>query len=206
MAYGEGRVLVLGELLRFARKQQGITMQQVEMRGGPVRGYQSPVERGQKRNVSSAMLIKWLDILQISAAFARGEIGRYHSEPDACRGLGRDVGDMVRSAAETWDTMSPLQRQRRVLTLLATRSKHFNRVALAYALDLDLPGLKAMMAGERPIPPAQIRALAEITTVAEQFFMGGIPDDLVVAYQPAILRAWRKGLSPDVVDRLIEEA
>ncbi|HYG59275.1 MAG TPA: helix-turn-helix domain-containing protein, partial [Symbiobacteriaceae bacterium] len=75
---------VRGELLRWAREQQRLSLRQVAQRGGPCPAHQSEFERGKKRETTSRMLEHWVKALNVTEAFARGQVFRYLEGPDRC--------------------------------------------------------------------------------------------------------------------------
>jgi transcriptional regulator with XRE-family HTH domain len=196
-----GAVLVgvCGDRIRFARKQQNLTMRQVAKNGGPCPSFQSEVENGRKKTVGAELLKVWAKNLNVPTDFPSGRPPCYHIDRNGCVGLARDVGAWVRkqlyatelsvSDASVW--------RRLVLRQIARNTNIFTPVSLAYTLNLDLAVLERMEEGRVDIPYAQIRALADLTELPESWLMDGDTTELVVeSYRDAIILAHRKGISP----------
>lgn len=166
---------VRGDLLRWARQQQGLSTRSLKDRGGPSLGYMSEVENRKKSEVRSDVLVRWTQLLGITETFARGQIPRYHYDPAACRGLAADVGSLIMSDTKrNWASLSPLERCRQVLVLIAQKSRQLPPTVLAYVLDVELDTLVYMINGTHPIMREQMRALADLTSLPEGFFKYGV--------------------------------
>jgi transcriptional regulator with XRE-family HTH domain len=197
---------VRGDLLRWAREQQGFSSRYVEARGGPSRSYLSEVENGRKREVSSTVLACWVRILNVTEAFARGQLARYKDDPDLVAGLAAEIGAIVTSggaAQPYWAGMSERERVREVLCLIAQQSKHLPRVVLAWVLDLQVTSADALLLGEYPVMPQHREAAAALTLLAESFFSHGMSAGYE-PYIPVFLRALELGISPQELLLLIE--
>lgn len=201
---GAAGVGVRGNLLRWARTEQGLTMQQVRARGGPCPGYQSEVEKGIKAEVRHDLLGTWSRILGITVSFARGEVPRFTRDPAACRGLAGYVGDLVRNRPG-WADLGPPERTRQVLLLIPDEGERLPRVVLAYVLNLTVETLDAMMTGRHPIMETQMRAISELTTLPGHFFQHGDLDEenLLGSYLPALRAAQKAGIGPERLADLI---
>jgi hypothetical protein len=197
---------VRGELLRGAREQQRITMRWISSHGGPSPAYQSEVERGFKSEVTHGVLSKWTQLLNITTAFARGELPRYRSEPAKCRGLAGEIAAVVSQDEfrATWPACSPLDRARHVLCLIADRSHNLPRIVLAHVMDVHLIALDDMMLGRADIEHNHLRAIITLTTLSEQFFKFGVLEDsgdanLIDLYLPAMRFASQGGVTPEMI-------
>jgi transcriptional regulator with XRE-family HTH domain len=165
--------IVQGELLRWARQQQGLSMRDVAARAGISPGYQSEVERGVKREVRGKMLNAWLTCLHVTEAFARGEVPRYAVEPDRCKGLAADVGAALQTAGVDWANLSPTERVRHVLRLIASESTRVPRVVLAYLFHLDVATLDHIIQGETPLGSYMAKGVSDLAAIPELFLRTG---------------------------------
>lgn len=148
-------------------------MRWVRDHGGPSLGYQSEVEHRKKDEVRSGLLMTWAGILNVTEAFARGQVPRYADGRVACRGIAADVAALVAADPAWLAGLEPLQRCREVLRLIADRSKQTPRVVLAHVLGLTLRSLDAMLVGDIPVARDLIPAMADLTTVPESFLRSG---------------------------------
>lgn len=205
-------------------------MRWIQEHGGPSLGYQSEVETLKKREVSSEVLSTWLSLLNITEAFARGEIPTYAEDPNACRGLAGDVGALVQSGAPDlpdWGSLSTLDRARHLLHQVSARSAKLPRLVLAHTLGVELKSLEAMIDGTAPIVLHQLQALTGLTALPEEFFKTGrLGEDHAVRMQalsrqmtvnsvtPEELSAWlpyagplrsmvAQGVTPDELEDLL---
>jgi hypothetical protein len=197
-----------GDLIKWAREEQGLTMRWVADHGGPCLGYQSEVENKKKAEVRWDKLTSWMRALNVTEAFVRGQIPRYNDDPDGCRGLAADTGKAVKESERDWASFSIGERARQVLCLISRESRKLPRVVLAHVLGLELRTLDALMSGELPFVPHQIKALSELTTLPEAFFTHGVRE-MVAAESPAdyatvIEVARQRGISPSDLLHLIE--
>lgn len=198
---------VRGDLLLWAREQQGLTMRQVQVRGGPSLGYQSEVEHGKKSEVRSEILGAWVRALQVTEPFARGQVHRYHENPAACRGLAADVAHLVERGDLPWGDMAPQKRAQQLLRLVASHSRNLPRVVLSYLMGLELATLDEIMLGGIPLTQPQVGALAALTTLPLRFFQTGerfAPEESEAeGYRPVIRLARAAGLSPAALMHLL---
>lgn len=197
-----------GDLMKWAREEQGLTMRWVADHGGPCLGYQSEVENKKKAEVRWDKLTSWIRAINVTEPFVRGRIPRYNDDPDGCRGLAADIGKWVVDSDADWVSLSIGERTRQVLCLISRESRQLPRVVLAHVLGLELRTLDALMGGELSFVPHQVKALSELTTLPETFFTHGIRD-MVAAESPAdyatvIDVARKKGISPSDLLHLIE--
>lgn len=170
---------VVGERLKWAREQQGMTMQDVEDRGGPAKGYQSEVEKGKKTEVSTFKLGAWCRVLKITPAFARGQIPQLEPAepwgPWRCRGLAGWVEPEIRhNHPELLDgNVLPYERVRSVLQLITT-SEELPLPVLAHVLAMDVKALHALIY-DRLNPPTlyQMKQVAILTAIPARFFRFG---------------------------------
>ncbi|HYF94144.1 MAG TPA: hypothetical protein VD969_18155 [Symbiobacteriaceae bacterium] len=198
-----------GDLIKWAREEQRLTMRWVADHGGPCLGYQSEVENKKKAEVRWDKLTPWIKALQVTEPFVRGHLPRYIDDAGACRGLAADVGTMIHEGADDWAALAFSERARQVLCLISRESRQLPRVVLAYVLGLELQSLDALMSGRLPFVPFQIKALGDLTTLPESFFSYGIRETAVAAetpaaYAPAVEAARRRGISPEALLQLIE--
>jgi hypothetical protein len=202
---------IRGDLLHWARSQQGLTMRSVRERGGPCQAYQSDVERRRKAEVLSKTLKPWLAILDVTEPFARGQIPRYRENPVACRGLAGEVGDAIVRGDPSfppWTSLGPMERTREVLRLMTRLSRKTTRVVLAYVLDLEVQTLDDMLSGSVPVVHHLMQALADLTTLPESFFKSGVLDEVEAVHLPdpyirAAESAALAGISADDLTELI---
>lgn len=194
-----------GNLIKWAREQQELTLRTVLDRGGPSIGFQSEVERGRKTEVSAKILQTWVKILGVTEAFARGEVVAYNKEPAECRGFAGDVVSVVMADPANWAAMGSMERFRNVLWTIGTRSRKAPRVVLAYVLGLELESLDRLLNGDMIPAQALVKAVAELTTLPEEFFRVGRLEraDVRRTYDPVIDLALAEGLTPDDLEHLI---
>lgn len=170
----EGKVI--GRLLKWAREQQGLTMRDVQLRGGPAPGYQSEVENGQKGEVSAEKLYAWCRALNVTPAFARGQIPRLEpTVPGRCRGLAGWVEPDIRQTQAEFGALLPVERFQRVLKLIAT-SGELPIVVLAYVMAMDLSSLQNLLyedARSLYITEVQLKQVAVLTAMPTCFFKLG---------------------------------
>lgn len=195
----ERPVGVRGSLLKWARRQQGLTMRQVRERGGPCPAYQSEVENGVKAEVTTELLLSWVGALGVTIAFARGDLPRVAQEPARCVGLA--AGVIPHLEGRDWAALTPLDRTRQVLNLIPAACDHLPRLVLAHVMGLEREALEAMMGGSHPILQMPMEALCTMTTLSEGFFREGvgIPSDQadLEEYLPAVQLARRAGITPE---------
>jgi hypothetical protein len=193
---------VRGDLLRWARKQQKLTMRWIYANDGPSPGYQSEVENGKKREVLSDMLSSWVALLNVSEAFARGQISRYQENPSACTGLAADICALLPSGHQ-WSSLTEQQRVRQVLRLVAYESRHVPRVVLAWVLDLELRTLDNVISGQHPVMPQHLQAAGHLTALPITAFTHS-PADPLEQYLPVLHRAMELGVTPQELLEMIE--
>lgn len=198
-----------GDLIKWAREEQGLTMRWVADHGGPCLGYQSEVENKKKDEVRWDKLTAWIRAINVTEPFVRGRIPKYNDDPDGCRGLAADVGKIVRESDADWASLAIGERTRQVLCLISRESRQLPRVVLAHVLGLELRTLDALMGGELSFVPHQIKALSELTALPEAFFTHGIREMVAAEtptdYASVIEVARQKGLSPSDLLHLIEQ-
>jgi transcriptional regulator with XRE-family HTH domain len=196
---------VRGELLRWAREQQTLTMRWIHDHHGPSPAYQSEVEQGKKSEVQSATLDRWLQLLNVTEPFVRGLVTKYHHDAVACRGLAADAAEMVMAGQgdrPDWSAMSEQERVRQVLRLIISHSKLLPRVVLAWVLDMDVLSLEAVMDGG-PVQKVHVQAAAELTLLPATFFTLGTTAQFE-QYIPVFHRAVQLGVSPAELLRMID--
>lgn len=174
----EGKVV--GKLLKSAREQQGLTMRDVQLRGGPAPGYQSEVEKGQKNEVSAEKLYGWCRALGVTPAFARGQIPLLEpTNPGRCRGLAGWVEPEIRAGLAEFEAMSPPERVRRVLRMIAN-SPELPTVVLAHVMGLEVRSLLSLLYDPATFPTEyQMKQAAVLVAVTTRFFRFGelCPDE-----------------------------
>lgn len=195
----ERPVGVRGACLKWARRQQGLTMRQVRERGGPCPAYQSEVENGLKAEVTTELLVAWVGALGVTIAFARGDLPRFPEEPGRCVGLA--AGVIPHLEGRNWTALTPLERARQVLRLIPQACDHLPRLVLAHVMGLERETLEAMMEGTHPILQMPMESLCAMTTLSEGFFREGIgiPSEQadLDEYLPAVQLARRAGITPE---------
>lgn len=196
---------VRGDLLQWAREQQDFTMRWVNDQGGPSLGYQSEVERGLKREVSSNVLAAWVRILRVTPAFARGQVPRYRENPTGCAGMARPVALAIvegRPNHPDWKGLNPEERMREALRLIGQECPALPRVVLAHVLGVSVVTLDAMMLGTHPIMPEPARAIMSLTTLPDEFWVHGETErpgesGLLGRYLAPLRLAEQKGITPE---------
>lgn len=192
---------VCGDLLQWARVQQGLTMRSVANRGGPSISFQSEVETGKKREVHSNLLTAWVRALGVTEDFAYGRVSRFHDAPDRLKGLAEEIRLEVIHGGETnWEAMRATDRMVAVLRLIATRSVRFPTAVLAYTLGLTVRTLEDIMAGQHPLGKEQVRAILCLTCLPESFLLHG---HLTGTDQNGHASAEYLRLTPDTVAELL---
>lgn len=178
---------VEGSLLRWAREQQGLTMREIAQRCGIAIGYQSEVENGKKADIRSSRLAAWLECLNVTEAFARGEIPSYQKQPEACFGLAADVTPLLTflRPQSSSESMSADQRVRMALQSISESSRRLPRVVLSYVLGVDVTTLDAMIGGELSTGGYIVRATADLLAVPETDLM----DRVIVADSAGVFQA-----------------
>lgn len=187
---------VRGDLLQWARREQGLTMRWVHNHGGPCLSYQSEVEHGKKREVRSELLATWVELLNVTVSFARGQIPVYREAPAACRGLAGEVGAQLMAdpaSLNQWQEWDPATRVREVLRMVARKSTRVPRVVLAHVLSLNLQTLDEMLLGTQPILQPHVDTLADLTALPPTFFTYG-------ELGPVL----QEGLSPAALEELCQ--
>lgn len=180
-------------------------MRQVYDQGGPSLGYQSEVEREIKQEVSSDVLASWVRILKVTAAFARGQVPRWRENPTACAGL---AGPLALAIAEgrphhpDWRSLSPQDRMREVLCLIARDCSNLPRVVLAHVLGLSVVTLDAMMMGGHPIMQEPAQIIASLTPLPDSFWLNGEVERsedsaLLARYLVPLRLADKAGITPE---------
>jgi hypothetical protein len=178
-------------------------MRQIKDRGGPSLGYQSEVEHGKKVEVRSDVLSDWISTLGVNEPFVRGQIPRYLDDPDACRGLAADVGRLIasgRAANIEWVNLMPLDRARQVLWLISTKSRKLPRLVLAWVLGLEAASLDAVVQGRMPLVRDLMKAIADLTTLPEEFFKYGTLGEPDAAAEEADQYSALAALEPEQTD------
>lgn len=194
-----------GDLIKWAREGQRLTMRWVADHGGPCLGYQSEVENKKKAEVRWDKLTPWIKALNITEPFVRGNVPRYGDDPSGCRGLAADVGQMIVAGSDDWSKLSFGERARQVLCLISRESTKLPRVVLAFVLGLELESLDALMSGQLPFTPYLIDAMVELTALPRAFFEHGIRmEEASADWALAVEVARKRGLSPQDLIRLIE--
>jgi transcriptional regulator with XRE-family HTH domain len=170
-----------GDLIRWAREQQGLTMKDVHARAGITPGYQSEVERGDKNEVSCNYLSRWLRTLHINELFAHGQIPRYREDPNRVHGLGMDAHPCLKAYLESEEGRRDRATRwvAKALQLVSAHSDRVPRVVLAYVMDLSVDTLDNMMLGQILVNRAQVKILAHLL---------GLPHDVSL---------WREALQAD---------
>lgn len=168
----EGRVD--GERIKWAREQQGLTMREIQHRGGPAPAYQSEVENKRKAEVSAEKLYAWCRVLTITPAFARGQIPRLEpSNPGRGRGLAGWVEPEIRQSLPEFQALIPADRVRRVLRMIAS-SPELPSVVLAFVMGVELPTLMGLLYDPGAYPTEyQLRQVAVLTATPTRFFRFG---------------------------------
>lgn len=180
-------------------------MRWVNDQGGPSLGYQSEVERGIKQEVSSDVLASWVRILGVTPPFARGQVPRWRDQPAACAGMARQVALALaegRAGYLDWRSLSAHDRMREALRLVVRECHHLPRVVLAHVLGLSLATLDDMMMGNHPIMKEPARAVADLTTLPDSFWLHGELErpgeaDLVARYLEPLRLAEQQGITPE---------
>lgn len=196
---------VRGDLLRWARTQQHLTMRWVHEHGGPCLGYQSEVERNKKAEVRYDMLVGWIRALNVTEEFARGAIPRYTEAPTAAAGMAGHVRVLITSAkiaGPNWQGLTPEERVRQVLQLTLRHSPRFPRVVLAWALGFEVATLEGTLDGTYPVAKGLMEATSALTTLPVEFFTHGT---LESDYQPVLERARSLGVTPQDLLRLLDQ-
>lgn len=201
---------VNGQLIKWAREQQGITLRSVLDRGGPSIGFQSEVERGRKTEVSSKTLQTWVRVLGVTENFARGQVPRYGEAPLACKGLACDVLGQIRIGPE-WVNLSPSDRLRLVLQQIATSSRKVPRVVLAYVLGIELQTLDRIIHGPFVVAPWMAKAASDLTSLPEDFFVSVSSQvlgemDQLNSYRVVVSKAVQLGITPQDLLDMVERA
>jgi transcriptional regulator with XRE-family HTH domain len=194
---------IRGELLRWARTEQSLTMREVQRRGGPSPGYQSEVENGTKTEVRSSLLAAWVRALSVTEAFARGELPVYRHNPAQCIGLAAHAAFLISAKGHPdWPSLSPSARVHRVLVLITQEPQTLPRIVLAHVLGLPVSSLERMIRGELSLLKEQMQALAVLTALPERFFKSGTlePDQGELddqEYLPVLRDARLAGITPE---------
>lgn len=150
--------MVRGDLIRYARCEQRLTMRRVQEQGGPSPGLQSAVERGLRHDVSADTLSRWAKALNITCDFARGVTPSLR-DGVAPIGLAREISGLLRHRPPLDHSIQ--ERARHVL-YLTSRSQHLPEVVLSYVLDLRLNDLRQMISGVKPVPEPILCALSAL--------------------------------------------
>lgn len=200
---------VRGDLIRWARMAQDLTMRGVKDRGGPCLGYQSEVENAKKAEVRSEVLAGWIWALNVTESFVRGHMPRYLENPVACRGLAADVGELIQTgvAGAGWKALSPLDRTREVLALISLRSEKLPRVVLAYVLGLELTSLDATITGGQPVVHDLMQAIGALTGLPDGYFKSWQADtsrEEPAGYAAVFSLAQREGVTPEELQELLQ--
>jgi len=208
-----------GDLIKWAREEQQLTMRWVADHGGPCLGYQSEVENQKKAEVRSEKLTGWIRALNVTEPFVRGHVPRYTEHPDQCHGLAADVGRLI-ITRRGWAAESALERARLTLCLTSRESRLLPRVVLAHVLGMGLDTLEGYMDGSLPVVKEVMLALCALTGLPESFFTHGIlpdeseaaaGDDLrewlsLRAYREALVQARRLNITPEKLEALIRQS
>lgn len=193
---------IRGDLLRWARTEQSLTMRDVQTRGGPSPGYQSEVENGAKTEVRSSLLAAWVRALGVTESFARGQLPVYRQSPDQCMGLAAHIAVLISAKGHPdWPRLSPIARAHRVLAMIAQQSRTLPHVVLAHVIGLSVSSLERMILGELSLMKEQMQALAVLTALPERFFKSGTlePDQGELddeEYLPVLRDARSAGITP----------
>jgi transcriptional regulator with XRE-family HTH domain len=168
----EGKVV--GRLLRWAREEQRLTMREVQQRGGPAPGYQSEIEKGQKDEVSAEKLHAWCRILNVTPAFARGQVPRLEpSTPGRCRGLAGWVEPEIRAKLSEFQALIPVERVRRVLRMIVN-SPDLPPVVLAHVMAMSVQSLLDLLYDPMVFPTeVQMKQVAILAAMPTRFFRFG---------------------------------
>lgn len=196
---------VRGDLIRWARTEQSLTMRVIHDRGGPSPGYQSEVENGAKSEVRSTLLARWAKALDVTEGFIRGSLPVYREHPAECRGLAGHVAARIAAGGPDlpdWASLAPLERARQVLQLVTRESPILPRVVAAHVLGLSLDAFDRIAAGELPMVKDLAAAVADLTALPTPFFRFGrltYPSDELdwPQYADAVREVVAAGISPE---------
>jgi transcriptional regulator with XRE-family HTH domain len=208
---------VRGDLIRWARSQQGLSMRDVQEQGGLALGFQSEIENGKKTEVRSDTLQRWLRVLNVTEPFVRGEIPQWVEDRSRVSGLAADVGLMIASGQigpNDLSAMGAMERIRTVLKLVGSTSKTLPRPVLAWVLRMEPAILDGIIDGSLPCTPWVLEALIDLTGLPESYFKTGtIPNSIdglhnmfptdVLRYIPALRLAQQRGISPEELLALV---
>lgn len=208
---------VQGPLIRWARVQLDLTLQDVTQRAGIAKGYQCEVERNldpgdhaKKSRVSQKKLDPWLQCLGVTEEFAVGAMPKYHEQPAQCRGLALDVGLAIRAENEglsAWQDLPAPERARRLLERIARESVRLPKVVLAYVLGVEVRTLEAFLNGEYDVPGEIVEALPVLTLLPREFLHAGTLERDVTPYQsylPVLDFAIEHQITPDQVRQALQ--
>lgn len=198
---------VRGDLIRWARQQQEISMRWIRDHGGPSLGYQSEVEQDKKTEVSYELLQTWVKLLNVTEAYVRGQVPRYLEAPNHCRGLAASVSALVAASRTDWAAMDSLNRAVELLRLVQRESRHLPRVVLAYVLGLEVATLDGIVTGQHPLMAGLLPALGDLTALPESFIKRGVmPDpDGLTGYERAIRLAQERSIFPEQLEQMIRD-
>lgn len=197
---------VNGRLLRWARDQLGLSARAVQARGGPSPAYQCEVEKGLKAEVSQDVLSSWVVALNVTEAFARGELDVYARDPTSCEGLAASVRHRI--VAQAHPQMSMLERYRLALTYMADHAQRVPRLVLAHVLGVELQTLEGMILGHVRMSAMILKAIRDLTTLPDIFFatgrMPGSVRDALLDYLPVLERLHEAGISAEEFAQLAQ--
>ncbi len=221
----------LGERLRWARQQQGITLQQLSERCGRAISYLSQLEHGHKVNPTRQTVCPLAEALGVRPAFLLGEVPGPSAADRTPLVPGEQAGSFGR---EFRRHMASLPEEARleiafampgrrfamvVRFLLAEHPESFTSIELAWQLGMSLSQLQEILEHGREVSHPYMEQLSRVSGVPLRFFTHGTLEEQgeaeapapavqaeALRYVEAIRLALERRVSPDKLEALIRAA
>lgn len=211
---------LLAQRIRWARKEQGITLQQLSERSGRAVSYLSQLEHGVKDNPTRQTVESLAQSLGVRPAFLFGEV----SAPDRGPGLpspstaavGREfrrhVSDLPAARRSELAAAEPSARFTELVSFLVSRyPETFTHIELAFQLNISYAYYREILELGAEVSHYIAEQLARVSGVAIRYITHGsfeepaapMPAAEALHYVEAIRLALEHRLSPDDLKQLI---
>ena len=197
----------MGERLAWARKQQGLILQQVSEKSGLAVGYISQLEKGAKANPTIDALGRLAKALGVSIAFILGEVHAPPYDDRAALLIGGQAWTVGQRFARYYEQLSPEDRRQieletveqrfaRVVDFLCQQfPETFTRPVVAYQLGLSVRPLNDIMDRHCEVGPMVLGQMVSITGIPLSFYARGRMETAPVDISPAQMIQYAEAIS-----------
>ncbi|HYF94956.1 MAG TPA: helix-turn-helix transcriptional regulator [Symbiobacteriaceae bacterium] len=211
---------LLAQRIRWARKEQGITLQQLSERSGRAVSYLSQLEHGVKDNPTRQTVESLAQSLGVRAAFLFGAVSAPGREPASS---GPSTATVSREFRRHWSALparrrdelaaaDPAGRFAELVTFLVRRfPESFTSIELAFQLNISYAYFREIIDIGAEVSHYIAQQLARVSGVPLRFITHGyfdeaeapVPAPDALLYVEAIRLALEHRLTPDDLKRLI---